>query len=284
MAVGHNNTSRFQIHWLLSPEVATPLWQSVRYMKECECLRSCTWFHSLLKKDLHLPQKILQAQAQGGLAHGNVVQSNPKIATHHRLFLGSHATWVTWFEDVDRLQRIYRLTTLLLVRITSLLSKEVDQSRPPRKLASLCDRLEHEKFIAKLNRIIKYLRISALEAPNFQGLESLEDDDQQRCQRWSEGRQLDYGWFSEWPNGRRPLSTTWPWNIRPSLVVLWGVCWMFYDNNTRSAQELRQQLEDEEVASSVWARPAPQSATPSQPSQRKLHTFTNFHNELTQPE
>ena len=35
-------------------------------------------------------------------------------------------------------------------------------------------------------------------------------------------------WFTEWPNGRHPLSTTWPWTVRPSLLVLWGVCWMFY--------------------------------------------------------
>jgi len=34
--------------------------------------------------------------------------------------------------------------------------------------------------------------------------------------------------FSEFPGGRRPLSTTWPWSIRPSLAVLWGVCWMFH--------------------------------------------------------
>lgn len=32
----------------------------------------------------------------------------------------------------------------------------------------------------------------------------------------------------EWPSGRRPPCTTMPWNIWPSLMVLWGVCWMFY--------------------------------------------------------
>lgn len=32
----------------------------------------------------------------------------------------------------------------------------------------------------------------------------------------------------EWPDGRRPPCTTMPWNIWPSLMVLWGVCWMFY--------------------------------------------------------
>ncbi|GAB7352364.1 hypothetical protein MBLNU459_g2803t1 [Dothideomycetes sp. NU459] len=34
-------------------------------------------------------------------------------------------------------------------------------------------------------------------------------------------------WFSEFPNALHPLTTTWPWGIRPSLAVLWGVCWMF---------------------------------------------------------
>ena len=28
----------------------------------------------------------------------------------------------------------------------------------------------------------------------------------------------------------RPPSPSWPWNVRTSLVVLWGVCWMFFDS------------------------------------------------------
>jgi hypothetical protein len=36
------------------------------------------------------------------------------------------------------------------------------------------------------------------------------------------------GWFFEWPRGKRPLNSTWPWaDVKPSLLVLWGVCWMF---------------------------------------------------------
>ncbi|KAK5107027.1 hypothetical protein LTR62_001916 [Meristemomyces frigidus] len=35
-------------------------------------------------------------------------------------------------------------------------------------------------------------------------------------------------WFFEYPRGQHPLSTTWPWALKPSLAVLWGVCWMFY--------------------------------------------------------
>ena len=38
-----------------------------------------------------------------------------------------------------------------------------------------------------------------------------------------------HAWISinEWPDSRRFLSTTWPWNVRVALLVLWGVCWMF---------------------------------------------------------
>jgi hypothetical protein len=38
--------------------------------------------------------------------------------------------------------------------------------------------------------------------------------------------------FAEFPNRRRPKCTTMPWNIWPSLVVLWGVCWMFYPHSS----------------------------------------------------
>jgi hypothetical protein len=38
--------------------------------------------------------------------------------------------------------------------------------------------------------------------------------------------------FAEFPNRRRPKCTTMPWNIWPSSVVLWGVCWMFYPSSS----------------------------------------------------
>ena len=41
-------------------------------------------------------------------------------------------------------------------------------------------------------------------------------------------RKPENDWFSECHSLRGPLSTTLPWNIRHSLAVLWGVCWMFY--------------------------------------------------------
>jgi hypothetical protein len=33
---------------------------------------------------------------------------------------------------------------------------------------------------------------------------------------------------STYPETIRPRCTTMPWTIWPALVVLWGVCWMFY--------------------------------------------------------
>ena|SRR5579871_2436517 len=43
--------------------------------------------------------------------------------------------------------------------------------------------------------------------------------------------------FSEFPNRLRPPCTTMPWTIWPVLVVLWGVCWMFYEEFSRNWEE-----------------------------------------------
>lgn len=46
------------------------------------------------------------------------------------------------------------------------------------------------------------------------------------------------GWFSEYVRNQRPLSTTWPWSIRPSLAVIWGVCWMFHGDKGSSSNRI----------------------------------------------
>ncbi|KAH4375250.1 hypothetical protein HBH99_217220 [Parastagonospora nodorum] len=45
--------------------------------------------------------------------------------------------------------------------------------------------------------------------------------------------------FSVFPNEHRPPCKTMPWDIIPSLVVLWGVCWMFYNpaNGTQTEED-----------------------------------------------
>lgn len=52
----------------------------------------------------------------------------------------------------------------------------------------------------------------------------------QTLQRWLNlfALFLSRAFFFEFPNNLRHLCTTMPWSIWPALVVLWGVCWMFY--------------------------------------------------------
>lgn len=40
--------------------------------------------------------------------------------------------------------------------------------------------------------------------------------------------------YSEFPGRIRPPCTTMPWTIWPALIVLWGVCWMFYPSPGRA--------------------------------------------------
>ncbi len=176
---------------------------------------------------------------------------------------------MTRFKGVDELRRVYDLTSLLLARLPWSSSSVLRNGRPWISYDRACGSLNDEKSIANLDHILRCLRQAALESLIYHGLRSLEEHIQQWHQHWLQGRRLDLDWFSEWPGGRRPLSTTWPWNIKPSLVVLWGVCWMFYDNSTRSARELRQQLENQRGSTSVWERHTPQPATSSQRRSRR---------------
>jgi hypothetical protein len=43
--------------------------------------------------------------------------------------------------------------------------------------------------------------------------------------------------ISEFPNRLRPPCTTMPWTIWPALVVLWGVCWMFYEGSIGNGED-----------------------------------------------
>ncbi|KAI8723098.1 C2H2-type domain-containing protein [Fusarium sp. LHS14.1] len=55
---------------------------------------------------------------------------------------------------------------------------------------------------------------------------------------------IELSWsYSEFPGRIRPPCTTMPWTIWPALIVLWGVCWMFYPSPGSSprATELESQ-------------------------------------------
>ena len=96
--------------------------------------------------------------------------------------------------------------------------------------------------MANLEHLLRCLKQIALDAILRSYLTIVEAHILHWHHYWQYQKRIDEGWFAEWPNGQRPLSTTWPWNVKPSLLVLWGVCWMFYGSsgyNTRTTRNRR---------------------------------------------
>ncbi|KAJ4362276.1 hypothetical protein N0V83_010369 [Neocucurbitaria cava] len=83
-----------------------------------------------------------------------------------------------------------------------------------------------ENFIANYEHMLLRLRAELTEALARKALEELLNGGHDKRQR----KMLN--WFTEFAEKPRPLSTSFPWTIKPSLAVLWGVCWMFYDNSS----------------------------------------------------
>ncbi|KAL5443859.1 hypothetical protein PMIN07_003022 [Paraphaeosphaeria minitans] len=62
-------------------------------------------------------------------------------------------------------------------------------------------------------------------------------------------------WFTEFSDKPRPLSTS--LDIKPSLAVLWGVCWMFYANNQTNNDRVPSEAVLQHVDLPDWRRPEP---------------------------
>ena len=95
---------------------------------------------------------------------------------------------------------------------------------------SLGSTVDHESFFANLVHLLMSINKVAMDSIIRSLLEAIQVNLLRWYQYWLHKHSFD-DWFTEWPNGQRPLSTTWPWNIKPALLVLWGVCWMFYYDN-----------------------------------------------------
>ena len=128
---------------------------------------------------------------------------------------------------IKRLRHVLDFTTLLLRKFRD--AWNVDAALYQED-CSFNDPTKRAKFVHNLEHMLLSLQQAALLAIIWHSLGLLEDEIHHWRERWEQQKQFSDSWFSEWPSGRRPLSTTWPWNIKPSLVVLWGVCWMFYGN------------------------------------------------------
>jgi hypothetical protein len=117
----------------------------------------------------------------------------------------------------------FDLSTFLINRLDQISSDNGHASQSWKTHDVDCKRLKDEKYIANLLHLLRRLQYFLFQILVHRSLKRLDDlhDDWKKQDSRQEGKSLDAGWFSEWPSGERPLSTTWPWNIRPSLVVLW---------------------------------------------------------------
>jgi hypothetical protein len=151
------------------------------------------------------------------------------IAQHDHLFLQHNVQSLVKKKQIRDISHIVDLTTLLLHRLYYYAPKGLARKRR----SGMESGIKMEKFIANLEHLLRCLQQAALDALVYYIVEVLGNKVKTDF-HWQPRKPKDADWFMEWPNGRRPLSTTWPWNIKPSLVVLWGVCWMFYDNDPTS--------------------------------------------------
>ena len=133
------------------------------------------------------------------------------------------------------------------------------------------ENLDFAKYSANLEHLLLCLQQAALAALIHLSLKLIEAE----ALRWINFRrrlvQVIEGWFAEWPGGRHPLSTTWPWTIKSSLVILWGVCWKFHtgDNAQMWMPNGTAQSGQFSENSRPWSALPAQSAVPSQ--QSKTH-------------
>ncbi|ORY19505.1 hypothetical protein BCR34DRAFT_552253 [Clohesyomyces aquaticus] len=111
-----------------------------------------------------------------------------------------------------------------------------------------------EVFIANYEHLLLRLQSQLVDALTRKVIEALLGGNHDKRQH----RLLN--WFFEYAGNQRPLSTTWPWSIKPSLAVLWGVCWMFYDNASQNGNSRVPQtrfLQEEWLGNLGWGAPQP---------------------------
>jgi len=154
--------------------------------------------------------------------------STAKVATEDKLFLQYDAQPALASKEAKGLGSVLDLTTLLILRLQKFSGSQCTNSLGTLSEALSSFDLQCEKGLANLVHMLRCLQQAALEALIQISLKRLEGDLIAWYLYWRQRRHTSASWFSEWSSSRRPLSTTWPWNIKPSLNILWGVCWMFY--------------------------------------------------------
>lgn len=153
------------------------------------------------------------------------------IATQDKLFSYYHAQQGPTCKSTKQSKIVLHLATTLSCRLQRTLAfPAFTVIRATERSINILG-LKCGGSLANLKHIILCLQQAAMEALYYQIAKLVKDDIAHWYRYWRQRRHSCEAWFTEWPNGRRPLSTRWPWNIRPSLVILWGVCWVRDDDS-----------------------------------------------------
>jgi hypothetical protein len=126
---------------------------------------------------------------------------------------------------VEQAAYMFDSSTYLIGKLEAI---QLDTARSWEEADADCRRLKQEAYIANLLHLLRRLQYILFQVLVHRSITRLDEFARHWQTYWQQKKKLGEDWFTEWPSGERPLSTTWPWNIRPSLIVLWGVCWMFY--------------------------------------------------------
>ncbi|KAF2997040.1 hypothetical protein E8E13_000594 [Curvularia kusanoi] len=115
-----------------------------------------------------------------------------------------------------------------------------------------------ETFIANYEHLLLWLQMELVDVLARKGLEELLHP----TGGYDKKQQKLLSWFTEFAEKPRPLSTSFPWTIKSSLAVLWGVCWMFYNplEQTPADADGNHRIPGSRVLQHVdvpWAAPGP---------------------------
>ena len=154
------------------------------------------------------------------------------IAADDKRFLQYDARHELASKDTSVLGKVLDLTTALLNRLQQCV---VNMAAFPADSADTLGQSSwanssYQRATANLEHMLRSLQHAAIGALAYYYLKVVEAEFGPWHSNWQQRWQTGDAWFTEWPSGRRPLNTTWPWDVKTSLLVLWGVCWMFYGN------------------------------------------------------
>ena len=145
------------------------------------------------------------------------------------IFVVASITYIQW-----------HLTRYVFYRVGSVSKDEHTSSSTGILLASFtlsCSALHQHKsylFTFLFRSFSSSSKLAYLSMKNAMGKRKIGRQYQRHRQR------ITKDWFTEYARNQRPLSTTWPWSIKPSLAVIWGVCWMFYGDEGSNANDIPQ--------------------------------------------